>query len=354
MDSILAFNTLSDPIVAAAFWTGVAALLLTVLLGVQILVLRNALRRRNRRNDRLLATWRPILNAAITGTMPGALPPLHKRDRIFFLQFWVRMQSSVRGEANTALNDIALRVGCDDIARELLQRGHRGHKLLAVLVLGHLGDRDSIPPLLTHAAATDPLLSVQALWALIRIHPEATVESLIALCVQRDDWAISRVALILGQAREASAAALAQLLPQLDETRLPRALLLAEALRIPVPAPLLEDILSRETVPLLVAALRSVFTPQALDRARALRGHADWRVRVQAAKAIGRAGDRRDIPLLEQMLRDPEWWVRYRAAEALTELPAVGRQELAALVQSQTDRFAQDMLAHAMAEKGIA
>jgi hypothetical protein len=46
--------------------------------------------------------------------------------------------------------------------------------------------------------------------------------------------------------------------------------------------------------------------------------------------------------------------VRYRAAEALLELPALRRADLDALRASLTDRFAADMLAQAMAESPLA
>jgi hypothetical protein len=42
--------------------------------------------------------------------------------------------------------------------------------------------------------------------------------------------------------------------------------------------------------------------------------------------------------------------VRYRAAEALLELPALTRADLDALRASLTDRFAADMLSQALAE----
>jgi HEAT repeat protein len=81
-----------------------------------------------------------------------------------------------------------------------------------------------------------------------------------------------------------------------------------------------------------------------------LLAHPDWQVRVLAAKALGRIGDRSDVDRLVALLADREWWVRYRAAEALLELPALTRADLEALRASLTDRFAADMLSQAMAE----
>ncbi|HAV37965.1 MAG TPA: hypothetical protein DCX52_16730, partial [Massilia sp.] len=50
----------SDVFITAALWTGVAALLLTALLGLQIIVMRMSLRRRERIDARALARWRPV------------------------------------------------------------------------------------------------------------------------------------------------------------------------------------------------------------------------------------------------------------------------------------------------------
>jgi len=73
-------------------------------------------------------------------------------------------------------------------------------------------------------------------------------------------------------------------------------------------------------------------------------------VRVQAARALGRVGERSDAERLVALLGDAQWWVRYRAAQALLELPALSRADLDALRASLTDRFAADMLSQAMAE----
>nr|WP_308633763.1 HEAT repeat domain-containing protein [Massilia sp. YIM B02769] len=107
-------------------------------------------------------------------------------------------------------------------------------------------------------------------------------------------------------------------------------------------------------MPVVIAALRSVRTPETIADVRALLAHEDWQVRVQAARALGRIGERADAERLVALLGDAQWWVRYRAAQALLELPALSGADLAALHASLTDRFAADMLAQAMAESGAA
>ena len=51
------------------------------------------------------------------------------------------------------------------------------------------------------------------------------------------------------------------------------------------------------------------------------------------------------------MLSDPEWWVRYRAAQALLAMPFVTLAEVARTRDAMGDEFARDILDHVMAER---
>lgn len=53
-----------------------------------------------------------------------------------------------------------------------------------------------------------------------------------------------------------------------------------------------------------------------------------WPVRSSAAEAAGRSQMRRAVDRLIDLLDDPEWWVRFRASEALSKLGADGRLAL--------------------------
>ncbi len=336
--------------VTVALWTGTVALFLTLLLALQIVLLRVGLRRRERRAARAVARWRPLLNQAIVGERPE-LPPLSARERLPFLHLWAHLQGSLRGEASAALNEVARRLGVDAMARDMLARGARDERLLATLVLGHLGDRAAWSQLLPLARAADSALSLTALWALVRVDPEAAAEYLTPLFIEREDWALSHVAGILQQASAPVAGVLARILPQLSAARLPRALRIAESLRVSLPAGVLAGALRSPSSAVVIAALRGVLTPETLDEVRALLGHEDWQVRVQAARALGRVGERSDAARLTALLGDPQWWVRYRAAQALRELPLLSRADLEAVRASLRDRFALDMLDQVLAEE---
>jgi hypothetical protein len=353
-DPLLMFPTLPDPFVAVAFWTGTAALVLTLLLSLQIVRLRVLLRLRERRSARAQEKWRPHLHAALVGEAPQALPALPAQERLPFLSLWLHLQASLRGDACEALNDIVRRLRLDADARGMLARGRRAERLLAMLVLGHLRDRQAWTLLQRHVGRDADALSLTALWAMVRVDPDAAARYMTPLFIERDQWALSHVAGILQQAAAPVARELAALLPRLDDARLPRALRIAEALRLSLPAGVLGTALRSGAVPVLIAGLRSVLTPETIGEVRSLLAHPDWQVRVQAAKALGRIGERSDAGRLVALLGDAQWWVRYRAAQSLVELPALSPADFEAVRAGLTDRFAVDMLAQVLAERATA
>jgi hypothetical protein len=69
---------------------------------------------------------------------------------------------------------------------------------------------------------------------------------------------------------------------------------------------------------------------------------------------MGRIGALDDVARLEPLLADREWWVRYRAAQSAVELANLYGAPLDQVRAHLSDRFAADMLAQVLAEKGIA
>jgi HEAT repeat protein len=98
------------------------------------------------------------------------------------------------------------------------------------------------------------------------------------------------------------------------------------------------------------AALDALWHPEDADLARARLRHEAWHVRLAAVKALGRFGVGPDRAALEERLADANWWVRYRAAQALARLPGMDRAALVALRAAQQDRFAADMLGQVLSE----
>lgn len=346
----MVFNTLSDPFLRIAFWTGVGSFSLTLVLGAQIVLLHFLLKRSRRRESKAIAKWRPILNATIADRVPKTLPILTARDCIVFLNLWLHLHASLRGNASKELNYLGYRLGCDAHARKLLDRGNRAERLLAMLALGYLQDRQAWLGLMLKARQTDSTTSFYAVLALVQIDAFPALAELTPDFIHRDDWPVSQVVTMLQDVRDLFEPLLIGALPALAPIPLQRALRIAEGLRVDLPPVLHRRILQGVSVELIIAALRVVADPALLDIIRTLASHSDWRVRVHVGKALGRIGDGADVDVLKRLLKDPEWWVRYRAAQSLVNSPFFVRQEIDALLADADDRFAAEMISQVLAE----
>jgi len=335
----------------AAVTFGLILAVVTQLVAVRLL---NAARQRRRRAFESI--WLPILLSVMDRT-PDWLPPLEHRDVVSFLRMWNRLHDSIVGEFREPLNEIAIRLGMDCVARDMLARGNVGEQLLAVTTLGRLRDLRAWTELLALTASRDLVLSLTTARALLRIDPRAAVERLLPLISVRDDWSPSTVAIML---QEAGADAISQPLAEAalraapeQAHRVIRLLGLAHpAAAIPV---IRELLVQRSDRTECVTACLRVFK-DASDAVTVRQYLADrrWEVRVRAVEALGRLGTDDDHAQLTPLLSDPEWWVRYRAAQALCASPSANVEHLTRMSTSHSDPFARDILAHALAERRCA
>jgi hypothetical protein len=93
-----------------------------------------------------------------------------------------------------------------------------------------------------------------------------------------------------------------------------------------------------------------VRSPDDLDLVRMRVGDASWSVQVQVASILGRLGGKEDIPRLVSLISAKDWWVRYRAAKSLVQLPFVSNLQLESIKHSMADAVGRDILAHTSAE----
>jgi hypothetical protein len=347
----LDFFAASDPLVGIALWTAAGALVLAAAMTLQIGLLRLRLTARLSHEARFLARWRPLLLECID-TMPNHMPTVKEPDWFAFLALWNHFQESLRGPARHRLKAVALRLRMDVAARALLTRGSIRERLMAVLTLGHLGDHESWPLLETLARGPHPLLSLVATRALLLTDGARAMHALLPLMISRSDWPLTRLE---GMLSEAGPAVVTQALVASAETTpeaaLPRLVALMEAAHADAAGPVISRLLEKSRNPeTLIACLKSRHLR--LDRRLlpTLLGHESWQVRTQAARVMGRIGAHGDEPLLAALLSDPVWWVRYRAAQSLAQLPFLSREDLWRLRGGLVDPFACDMLDQVISE----
>jgi HEAT repeat protein len=339
---------------------------LALLLLVVVLLMRGALLLRERRRKKFLAVWQPILVDAVD-IATSDLPRLAHRDLPEFLLLWNHLQESLRDESKDHLNQIGKALGIQHASLRLLRRGNLRERLLAIVTLGQLREIAAWGQLLTIAQQEGALLSVAAARALVTIDPTNAVPELIPLLMKRADWPASRVANMLQIAGadvisdQIANAALKSAFAEShqnadgdgqpannDPARMIRYLELAYNVSA---QPAVRAIAQLSHDPeVLAACLRLLKSPEDLPVVRECLSHENSYVLVQAAAALGRLGEDDDEDRLVPLLSDREWWVRYRAAQALSRLPHMREPKLKTIQAAQSNPFARDILTQVMAE----
>lgn len=358
MGSVLEYVSGSNLEVKLAFYAGLAAFLVTVALILIIAILRVRLIMEEKRNVSFVAIWRPIITRVVAGEpLAGILlPPIGKKDRPVFLMLWNHYHGFLKGEAMENLNALIRMTGMDAVAREWLDSRSRAKRFISVAALGHLRDKTRWEGLRSLALSADPTLSLMAAGSMALIDPAGSAPAIVPLIVERKDWPANKVMDILSKAdQSAISGPLVHAILNADEKEVLRLIPFLFVANKSLAGPAVRTLLERSQDPEMVSAcLKIVDDPSMLDMARSYLDHPAWYVRAQAASVLGRIGSEDDAQRLVGMLSDREWWVRYRAAHALTEMPSMKSFDFARLIRETPDKYAGDIMSQALAEKKLA
>lgn len=332
-------------------WVGGVSLVLIVLMLAGILLMRLIISRKERRRQWFVAMWRPIFVRSMF-TRPKMVPPLRSSENMYFLILFNHYHSLVKGEEKARLNALADVTGIRRFALDALKQGGMTRKITAAYALGFMKEPAAFESLRTEALSENTVLSMAAATAMVHIDAPQAVPILMPLFLSRADWPPSACDRLLHEAgKEAVSAALKKAAFESEEGRAAEVIRLLGSADEETSADIVRHWLLHGTSDETIAScLQMMKDPRLLEFARRGLGHATWYVRLQAAGALGRIGGRAEIENLTRMLADGEWWVRYRAAQAIAGMPGMGKDELDALRDAQTDRFARDILDHVIAE----
>ncbi|MBF0291921.1 MAG: HEAT repeat domain-containing protein [Nitrospinae bacterium] len=358
MESVLGYVSGSNLEVKLAFYAGLGALLVTAALILIIAILRVRLIMEERRNDSFIAEWRPIITRVSAGE-PLAdifLPSIARKDMPMFLMLWNHYHGFLKGEALENLNALIRSTGMDVVARRWIDSRSRAKRFISVIALGRLRDKTRWEDMALLASGQDPTLSLMAAGSMALIDPARSAPVIIPLIIERRDWPANKVMDILSKAdQSAISGPLVSAILNADEKevlRLVPFLFLADK---SLSGPAVRTLLERSQDPEMISAcLKTVDDPSMLDMARSYLDHPVWYVRAQAATVLGKIGFEEDGKRLVGMLSDREWWVRYRAAHALTEMPSMQSFDFAKLIRESADKYAGDIMSQALAEKKLA
>ena len=332
----------------------VGALASAVVLLVSIAALRGRRRWRTRHLMRREGQWRAALHEATEDPAAARLPPIARIDLPDFTILWNHFQESLKGPATLNLAQLLHAHGIDDRLLAMLGRRSLRLRLIAITALGHLREERAWSRLEAMAREPGAVTSFAAARALLRIEPRRALEVLGPSIVQREDWPLSRLGSILQELGPGVVTpALVNMLVMRPRRGLDRVVKLARFGHRHRIATIVRGWLSSSQDPeVIAAALDYVEDAADLPWARGAARHEEWRVRMAAARALGRVGGRRELAVLLDLLRDPVWWVRYHAAHGLTRLHGLEPHELETLRENARDAYAADMLGQALAELG--
>jgi hypothetical protein len=343
------------PIVAFAFWLGVVVLAMTFVMLAVTVIMRQISLRRERLDSRAAALWKPIV-VAVPSDGAAVIPKLADRDLFGFARVWNEVHDPLHGGTTDNLAWIAREVGLEQHLYQLLRSTIFSHRVVAVISLGHVAGKDSFAHVLHYLDDKSPILSLCAARALMQIDPARAAPHLIPHIVRRSDWSQGSIATILQQTDAALVTGpLTEATVHANAETAPR---LIRFLAIVSPAsakPIIrEAIRSSKDGRMVSTCLQVLSEPADLEYVRPLLSHPRWHIRMLAAVTLGRLGVSGDDQRLIAMLTDAQWWVRYRAAQALLNLRFVSSEQMRRIQHAQTDPYARDIIKHVLAERATA
>jgi len=216
--------------------------------------------------------------------------------------------------------------------------------------------REAWQPMLAMIDDEHTLVSLMAARALVSIDAATAIAQILPVIRDREDWSTPRVGALFREAGpDAVAAPLARLIRSEEPERIPKLIAVLAEIPRAASSELLEALLLRPVDERITAiCLRLVQDPELLPLVRRLLAHPRWHLRMGAATVLGRLGLPADGERLLALLADPQWWVRYRAAQALLAIPGLGAKWLFERWHALEDPFARDIVSHVLAEGGPA
>ena len=350
----LGSGTYSNPFVRFAFDVGMAALGLTLILMLLIIIVRLAQVRKEKHTVRFLTKWRPLFMQSIQAIPPG-LPSVRRSEWFAFMSLWIQLHESLLGEAKERLNELARRCGMHKVAMRMLERRGVRDRLLAVAALGHLREKSAWMPLVQLASGENSLLALAAARAIVQIDPQVATTLVVPLIMKRTDWSPGRISAILKEAgADVVSRPLCNAIHRASPGQALRLIRYLDVVHSDLAMKTLGEIIERTKDENVIAACLEVMKdPRVVHLVRACLYHRNWHIRMQAAAALGRIGSAEDEQDLVRLLADQEWWVRYAAAEALVGLPFIGSERLRQIETEHTEELAKEILRHVIAEREI-
>jgi len=347
----LPFGIHTSDIGQFAAYAGTIAIFLVCLLSIQVALVRFNFLQSQKRGKKLRLVWRDIISKVIVGEKP-VYPQICKRDVFFVLEEYGNVFGVIRGKELDTLRESFNELVLPVTLTELLRSHDMEKKLYALVTLGNMRDESAWDIIKENLLSKQVVVSFSAARALVLINPEKAMKEVVPIILDREAWPWANVAHVLTLAGSTLACRkLSEIIAQAPEYKQSSLLRLYGLLHCEAECPITKQVIENAKEDKVISVCLNVSQdPDIIGHARKYATHSRWHVRMNAAVAIGRFGTQDDIFLLEKLIKDKEWWVRYRAAQALVSMPFIDEHILNEIRRTINDRYAGDILAQALEE----
>jgi hypothetical protein len=325
--------------------------IIVIIIG-QIIIIRSIIMIQDKRTEKFRSVWRSVITECIFEA-PDTLPYLPRSYMRHFVIEWNLFYGSLRGDSHDHLLELAKRVHTDKFALRCLVARQPKIRILGVITLGNMRVEKAWGLLASLARTSDVVISLSSVRALLQIDSERAMNDIFDLFLTRQDWPMHNVVQLLKDVdQHLIIPRMKKQLLTTDENRQAKLLQYLDALHCRDLIPELKQLLAADPDGRIIGlCLQLIYEPEGRDLALRYIDYFRWHVRVHAASALGRVGMPEDVDTLTALLEDKEWWVRYRAACAISEMPFVTTDKLKEISRSTKDQYARDMLDHVIAER---
>lgn len=280
------------------------------------------------------------------------LTRLSPADATVVLACCVRVVPQLEAAAAARLRDALRRAGL--LEHELARLRHRStmRRAQACRTLGRLGQADAVPPLAERLQDRSLAVRRHAIGALADLRAVDALGAVAQAIEDDGDWDNLLVVMALIRMGPGSVAQLGDLLERSHSPAMTKALLqVIGRLGLAADPGAVRALCAHPDPEIRVEAVRALGTiapdAESVRVCLAAMDDAAWPPRALAAWSLGRLGDARAIPRLEQAMGDTAYWVRHHVAEALAGL---GDPGVAALRRGleHSNPFVRDMATQAL------
>lgn len=335
------------------FWSGISVLAVAGMLLLVFFFLNLWFRIQRWQRQKTLQCWRPLMMAGLY-QQAGAIPPILRRDLSCVLELWVHLHTSLDDAAQINLAQFASQAQLPSQISRALSDESLQLRLLAIRAAGRLKLASVWEQLLALLDDESREFSLASASAMVQIDPDRALPLVINRIRARSAWRTEEImAIFLATKDFLAARCLRQAIanaPADEELLLP---FLARFCPDDARSILNRILSSKPNEALLIKALDLVDDRHLLEAVRPWLSDANWLIRLHAVKAFGRIGAHDEVSVLAGMVGDPQWWVRYRSAQALLRLPGVSIETLLQIKDTMANHEARDMLHLVMAEQSL-